>query len=78
MGHGKFGKIESKLSFSIQRARHLMKLATEWPVDGDRWQEICGVFANHGPSFVWLGREGDPPLPALGLLRDAVGDHWAL
>jgi hypothetical protein len=31
-----------KVHFTYQRARHLMKLANEWPVDWDRWQEICG------------------------------------
>lgn len=31
-----------EVDFTYRRACHLMKLANEWPVDWERWQEICG------------------------------------
>ena len=46
VGRGKFEPLKEQMSsrLDISRARigHLMKLANEWPVDWDRWQEICG------------------------------------
>jgi hypothetical protein len=46
VGHGEFEPLKDELSRKrdISRAQigRLMKLANEWPVSWERWQEICG------------------------------------
>lgn len=44
VGHGKFEEEIGRLRpvLTTRHARRLMKLANEWPVDWERWQEICG------------------------------------
>lgn len=46
VGHGKFEPIKAQMSSTLDISRgrigHLMKLAKEWPVSWDRWQEIQG------------------------------------
>lgn len=46
VGRGKFeplkAEMSSKLDISRGRLGHLMKLANEWPVSWERWQEIQG------------------------------------
>lgn len=46
VGRGKFEPLKARMSSTLDISRgrlgHLMKLANEWPVDWERWQEICG------------------------------------
>ncbi|MCR9128625.1 MAG: hypothetical protein NXI12_03815 [Alphaproteobacteria bacterium] len=64
--HGEFEplkvEISSILDISRSRIGQLMKLAREWPVSWDRWQEICGNKPKEAPGEP-LRNSLKPPTP---------------